>query len=139
MQHFLGFRRPDGRAGIRNHVLILAIDECAEGIARAISQKVPGTVVVTNYNTCMYGGNEELVGTMVGGALNPNVAGALLLNMGCGSIDPAILADPIRNAGKPVQTLSIIKSRGTRSTIKMGTELAKVMKNNGSKAGNNAN
>ncbi|MCW8329086.1 UxaA family hydrolase [Photobacterium sp. SDRW27] len=125
MQFFSGFRRPDGRAGIRNHVLILAIDECAEGIARAISQKVPGTVVVTNYNTCMYGGNEELVGTMVGAALNPNVAGALLLNMGCGSIDPAILADPIRNAGKPVQTLSIIKSRGTRNTIKMGTELAK--------------
>ena len=125
MQFFSGFRRPDGRAGIRNHVLILAIDECAEGIARAISQKVPGTVVVTNYNTCMYGGNEELVGTMVGAALNPNVAGALLLNMGCGSIDPAILAEPIRSAGKPVQTLSIIKSRGTRSTIKMGTELAK--------------
>ena len=125
MQFFTGFRRPDGRAGIRNHVLILAIDECAEGIARAISEKVPGTVVVTNYNTCMYGGNEELVSTMVGAVLNPNVAGAMLLNMGCGSIDPEILAEPIRNAGKPVQTLSIIKSRGTRSTIKMGTELAK--------------
>ncbi|WP_028866154.1 UxaA family hydrolase [Psychromonas aquimarina] len=125
MKHFLGFRRPDGRAGIRNQVLILAVDECADGIARAISQKVPGTVVVTNYNTCMYGGNEELINTMTGAALNPNVAGALILNMGCGSIDPELLAEQIRGAGKPVHCLPVIKSRGTRITIVKGIELAK--------------
>ncbi|WCE32029.1 UxaA family hydrolase [Vibrio sp. SCSIO 43137] len=124
MQFFQGYKRPDGQVGIRNHIMILAIDECAEGIAQAIKQKVPECVVVTNHYTCMYGGNEEMVNTMIGAALNPNVAGVLVLNMGCGSIDPALVIDPIKQAEKPVFNLSIIKSRGTRQTINDGIQLA---------------
>jgi len=124
MQFFQGYKRPDGQVGIRNHIMILAIDECAEGIAQAIKQKVPECVVVTNHYTCMYGGNEEMVNTMIGAALNPNVAGVLVLNMGCGSIDPALIIDPIKQAEKPVFNLSIIKSRGTRQTINDGIQLA---------------
>ncbi|WMC11000.1 UxaA family hydrolase [Oceanimonas pelagia] len=123
-QHFQGYRRANGQAGIRNHILILAIDECAEGIAQAIRQKVSDCVIVTNHYTCMYGGNEELVNIMIGAGLNPNVAGALILNMGCGSIDPALIAAPLEQAGKPVRRLSIIKNNGTRQTIRQGIELA---------------
>lgn len=124
MQQLTGFRRPNGQIGIRNHVLILAIDECAEGIAQAIRQQVPECIVVTNHYTCMYGGNEELVNTMIGSALNPNVFGALVLNMGCGSIDPQIVTEPIAKQDKPVKSLSIIKAKGTRQTIKEGIQLA---------------
>ena len=128
MKHFLGYRRNDGKAGIRNKILILAIDECAEGIARAISLKVPESIVVTNYNTCMYAGNEELISTMIGAALNPNVAGSLILNMGCGSINPQLLADPIKNSGREAYCLSIIKSKGTVATIKEGIALAQSLR-----------
>lgn len=124
MQFFQGYKRPNGQVGIRNHILILAIDECAEGIAQSIKQKVSECVVVTNHYTCMYGGNEEMVNTMIGAALNPNVAGVLVLNMGCGSIDPALIIEPIKQADKTVFNLSIIKSKGTRQTINEGIQLA---------------
>jgi altronate dehydratase large subunit len=125
MEFFQGYKRADGQVGIRNHILIIAIDECAEGIAQAIRHKVPECVTVTNHYTCMYGGNEEMVNTMVQSALNPNVAGVLVLNMGCGSIDPELITGPIKAQGKPVFNLSIIKSNGTRKTIKEGIALAR--------------
>lgn len=124
MHTFKGYLRPDGTVGIRNLILILAADECAEGIARAIADKTPNSVVVTNYNTCMYGGNEEMINTMIQSAINPNVAGALLLNMGCGSIAPDLVAGPIRATGRPVETLTIIKESGTVATIKEGIKRA---------------
>lgn len=124
-QTFSGYRRPNGQVGIRNQILIIAIDECAEGIAQAIRHQVSNCVIITNHYTCMYAGNEELVNIMTGAALNPNVAGVLLLNMGCGSIDPALIATPIERSGKPVRRLSIIKNQGTRKTIRDGVALAK--------------
>jgi len=120
MQTFRGYQRADGSVGIRNLIMIIAADECAEGIARAISEKTPGSVVITNYNTCMYGGNEEMIGTMINAATNPNIAGALVINMGCGSIAPDLVAGPIRATGRPVETLTCIKESGTVSTIREG-------------------
>lgn len=129
MQTFRGYKREDGSVGIRNLIMVIAADECAEGIARAISEKTPGTVVVTNYNTCMYGGNEEMIGTMINAATNPNIAGALVINMGCGSITPDLVAGPIRATGRPVETLTCIKESGTVSTIREGLKrIAKIVK-----------
>ncbi|KZK75561.1 (2R)-sulfolactate sulfo-lyase subunit beta [Pseudovibrio sp. W64] len=128
MQTFRGYQREDGSVGIRNLIMVIAADECAEGIARAISEKTPGTVVVTNYNTCMYGGNEEMIGTMINAATNPNIAGALVINMGCGSITPDLVAGPIRATGRPVETLTCIKESGTVSTIREGLKrIAKIV------------
>lgn len=124
LQTFMGYPRADGQVGIRNHILIISVDECAEGIAQAIKAKTPDTVVVSNHFTCMYGGNEEMVSVMINSALNPNVAGVLILTMGCGSIDPDILVKPIEASGKPVHSLRVIKSNGTRKTISEGCRLA---------------
>ncbi|PAB59703.1 UxaA family hydrolase [Anaeromicrobium sediminis] len=120
-----GYLRPDGSVGVRNLILIIAVDECCEGIARKISEKIDNSVVVTNYYTCMLGGNEETLSNMINAGCNPNVAGALVLAMGCGSIDPNLVAGPINNAGKLAKTLTCIKNTGTRNTINKGIELAK--------------
>ncbi|MGS0703918.1 UxaA family hydrolase [Shewanella sp. 0m-4] len=124
MSTFMGFGRSDGSVGIRNHVLIMAVDECCDGIARAIADSIDNGIVVTNYNTCMYGGNEEMINTMIHTGNNPNVAGVLVLAMGCGSIDPEIVAAPIRASGRPAFSLVCIKQQGTRSTITQGKALA---------------
>ncbi|WP_447170523.1 UxaA family hydrolase [Shewanella frigidimarina] len=124
MSTFMGFGRSDGSVGIRNHVLIMAVDECCDGIARAIADSIDNGIVVTNYNTCMYGGNEEMINTMIHTGNNPNVAGVLVLAMGCGSIDPEIVAAPIRASGRPAFSLVCIKQQGTRSTITQGKTLA---------------
>jgi len=125
---FMGYRRKDGSIGIRNHILLLAVDECCEGIARAIAAKVDETIVVTNYNTCMYGGNEELVNIMVESAKNPNVFGAVILSMGCGSIENEILADPIRKSGRRVESFIVRDEKGSRRSIELGTKLVREVK-----------
>ncbi|PSW18091.1 altronate hydrolase [Photobacterium sanctipauli] len=125
MSTFKGYPRPNGSFGIRNHILIIAVDECCEGIARNISNEVKGSIVVTNYNTCMLGGNEEMIDTMIHTGINPNVAGVLVIAMGCGSIDPELVAAPIRETGLPAHSMTVIKSKGTRTTINEGIALGK--------------
>lgn len=125
IETFKGYPRQNGTFGIRNHLLIIAVDECCEGIARNISKEIQNSIVVTNHYTCMYGGNEEMVDTIIHTGMNPNVAGVLVIAMGCGSIDPELIASPIRTIGVPSFSLSVIKCQGTRKTIDKGIELAK--------------
>ncbi|WFD09982.1 UxaA family hydrolase [Tepidibacter hydrothermalis] len=122
---FNGYVRQDGTVGIRNNILIIAVDECMDGIARKISEKIENSIVLTNHYTCMLGGNEETLSNIINAACNPNVAGALVLAMGCGSIDPEIVADPINKTGRLAKSLTCIKNGGTKKTITQGIELAK--------------
>lgn len=122
---FKGYLRPDGSIGIRNRLLIIAVDECCEGIARAISKEFEEAVVLTNWYTCMLGGNEETLVQMIANAKNPNVAGVLVLAMGCGSILPSQITDEITKIGKPVESLVCQEVGGTRNTISKGITLMK--------------
>nr|WP_229650020.1 UxaA family hydrolase [Vibrio splendidus]MCC4882474.1 UxaA family hydrolase [Vibrio splendidus] len=128
MTTFKGYPRPNGTFGIRNSVMIVAVDECCEGVARNISKEIEGSVVVTNHYTCMYGGNEEMIDTIIHTAINPNIAGVLVIAMGCGSIDPELISAPVRAEGLPAHSLTIIKNKGTIETIRDGIELAKQLK-----------
>ena len=47
-----GYRRPDGRFGIRNHVLVLSSVGCANMVARRIAESVPGCVALENSKGC---------------------------------------------------------------------------------------
>lgn len=118
--NFLGYMRNDGKIGIRNKILILALDECCEGIARTIAKENDDTVVLTNWYTCMLGGNEESFNQMIAVAQNPNVAAVLVLSMGCGSILPQQIEVPILKAGKPIKSLVCIAIGGTRKTVQAG-------------------
>lgn len=128
MKTFKGYPRPNGTFGIRNNVMIVAVDECCEGIARNISKEIEGSIVVTNHYTCMLGGNEEMIDTIIHTATNPNIAGVLVIAMGCGSIDPELVAAPARETGIPAHSLTVIKNKGTVETIKDGIVLAKELK-----------
>ena len=122
---FEGYLRPDGMIGIRNRLLIIAVDECCDGIAQAIAKDFEEAVVLTNWYTCMLGGNEETLVQMIANAKNPNVAGVLVLAMGCGSILPTQIADEISKIGKPVESLVCQEVGGTRHTIKKGISIMK--------------
>ncbi|MCG8484029.1 MAG: UxaA family hydrolase [Clostridia bacterium] len=120
---FLGYKRPDGSVGIRNKVLIVAIDECIDGVARKINESLNDAVVLTNHYTCMYGGNEELVENIIGVALNPNIAGVLVLTMGCGSIDSKLITEPVIKSGKKAYALNCQLEKGSKQTVKRGIEI----------------
>lgn len=119
---FTGYFRPNGQIGIRNKLLIIAVDECCDGIARNIAKPFEEAVVLTNWYTCMLGGNEETFHQMIAVGQNPNIGGVLVVSMGCGSILPEQIAEPLRAAGQAVDTLTCEKEGGTRRTIEAGRE-----------------
>lgn len=132
--NFKGYKRADGSIGIRNKTLIIAVDECCDGIARGISDKVKDSVVLTNWYTCMLGGNEETFNQMIAVGKNPNIGGVLVISMGCGSILPEQIAKPIADTGKMVDTLICQKNGGTRKSIEIGAEKLQAIRNEIDKA-----
>ncbi|MCG8471407.1 MAG: UxaA family hydrolase [Desulfobacterales bacterium] len=125
MTTFKGYQRKDGSVGIRNKVLIVSVDECAHGLCERLAKDIPDSVVMTNYHTCMLGGNEEIIQNLIGCSLNPNVGAVLVVTMGCGSIDPELVAEPVRKTEKPVEVLHVISCGGSKKALEKGKVLCK--------------
>ncbi len=122
---FLGYQRYDGRVGIRNLILVFAVVECVEGIARRVAEQVKSAVPVTQHYSCLHLGNEQVVNTMVGIAENPNIAGVILIGMGCEALQPEIFSERLSGSGKPVEILSVREMGGVVRTVKRGVEIAR--------------
>lgn len=121
---FQGFVRPDGRAGVRNRVLVVATSDCAEPAARLIAQGMDDVVSVTQHLGCIA---LETVTTLVGAAKNPNIFAALLVSMGCEGIEAAPMMSEIEKTGKPVELVRIQEIGSTRKTVARGREIVQKM------------
>jgi altronate dehydratase large subunit len=108
---FLGYRRPDGRVGVRNHVLVLSPTGLTSQAAARISSLVRGTIAVTSgYGRGQIGADATLqFDTLVGLATNPNVAATLVLAAGSDIVQSYV--DAIAPSGKPVQGYSLPDAR----------------------------
>ncbi|SFH02843.1 (2R)-sulfolactate sulfo-lyase subunit beta [Desulfotomaculum arcticum] len=98
----LGYRRENGRIGIRNHVLLLPLDAVSYPVCRAVSNTVAGTLFITHpYGRMQFGADLELhFRTLIGTGSNPNVAAVIVIG-----IEPnwtKKVADGIAKTGKPV-------------------------------------
>ncbi len=124
-----GYRRPDGRVGFRNHVLILPTTVCSSSVAQKISQAVPGSISVPNSSGCgLLGKDREVYArTLVNTAGNPNVAATLVVGLGCEPVSAEIASAKIEKFGKPVAHLSIQQVGGTTNTLQEGIKLAQQM------------
>ncbi len=121
---FQGFERPNDLVGIRNTVLVMAVADCSEPAARMIAAGIEGAIPVTQHYGCIA---MDIAPTLVGVAKNPNVAGILLVAMGCEGMQPEPLVEEISKAGKPVDVVNIQKIGGTRKAISRGQEIVKGM------------
>jgi altronate dehydratase large subunit len=122
---FQGFERPDGSVGVRNHLLVIAPIDCSFEPAKRIAAQVEGAVAVTQYHGC--GADEMVVNNLVGVGGNPNVAGVLLVGLGCETLTSEMLADGIRPTGKPVEIVVVQRDGGTLKTIERGTRILQRM------------
>jgi len=124
---FLGYRRNNGRVGARNHVLVFPTVICAAGVAEIIAREVPGTIYVGHQHGCGHLGpeREHMLRTMVGSCGNPNVAGVLLVGLGCEMLTAELLAGKLKDEGQRVEAITIQTMRGTGEAISEGTELAR--------------
>ncbi|KJS87243.1 MAG: carbohydrate hydrolase [Peptococcaceae bacterium BICA1-8] len=129
MKELMGFWRPDGRVGIRNHLLILSSVVCANRATELIAASVPNAVGVTHQHGCaMIGADKDMVyRTLEGTATNPNVGAVLILGLGCESIPAVELAESIAKSGKIVDYVSIQQAGGTMAAVQEGVKKASQM------------
>lgn len=133
---FLGYRRADGRVGTRNYVAIVAASNCAShvvaGIARECSDltagAVDGIVAFPHQEGCAHHegpDTEQLERTIRGMILNPNVAGAVLVGLGCevNCLSRYVGAEARQPLTKPVRALEIQGSGGTLEAIAAGKRM----------------
>lgn len=131
---FSGFRRSNGSVGVRNHVLVFPTVICASTVAQMISRKMPGTVSVIHPHGCGHLGEEKehMIRAISGFCGNPNVAGVLLVGLGCELISPQLIAEELHRTGPRVETITIQKMGGTSEAVAAGTELVeKLLKDAG--------
>lgn len=122
-----GYKRPDGKVGIRNHLVILPTTVCAGETASAIASQIPGAVpLVHQHGCCQVGADADLtVDTLVGLGKNPNVGAVLVVSLGCEGVSEMEVTSKIAETGKPVESIIIQKEGGTLKTIAKGVKIAR--------------
>jgi (2R)-sulfolactate sulfo-lyase subunit beta len=113
---FWGYRRGNGRVGIRNHVVILPLDDLSNAACEAVANNIKGTLALPHaYGRLQFGEDLELhFRTLIGTGSNPNVAACIVIG-----IEPSWtgrIVDGIAKTGKPVEGFSI-EGNGDLNTI----------------------
>lgn len=127
---FMGYKRPDGTVGIRNHVLILPGCACASETCRMVASQVKGTVNIINNSGCAeVKGNEDITQTILTGfAANPNVYGTIVIGLGCENVSHDKLKAKIETiTNKPIVSFGIQEEGGTVKTIEKAVRAARKM------------
>lgn len=121
---FWGYKRENGRVGIRNHVVILPLDDLSNAACTAVAHNIKGTMALPHhYGRLQFGEDLELhFRTLIGVGCNPNVAACIVIG-----IEPQWtqrIVDGIARTGKPVAGFSIEKN-GDINTIAAASRKAK--------------
>ncbi len=127
---FYGYKRPDGRVGVRNKVLILPASVCASDTTRIISQQVVGSVTFNNQNGCSQVASDQqlTMDVMAGYAANPNIYGTVVVSLGCENCQMDLVVEAIRSrTNKPLKQVIIQEAGGTLKAVDMAVRYAKEM------------
>ena len=121
---FLGYRRENGRVGIRNHVVILPLDDLSNSACEAVANNIKGTLALPHaYGRLQFGVDLDLhFRTLIGTGCNPNVAAVIVIG-----IEPQWtnkIVEGIAVTGKPVMGFSI-EQNGDLNTIAAASSKAK--------------
>ncbi|HEX6143086.1 MAG TPA: UxaA family hydrolase [Geminicoccaceae bacterium] len=115
----LGYERRDGRKGIRNHVLVAYLVECAHHVARAITRPHEEQGVhLIGFPGCYPNAYAQTM--MEAFCTHPNVGAVLVVSLGCEQFNRPKLMATIEASGRPCELLVIQKAGGTRATIERG-------------------
>ena len=127
---FWGYKRPDGRVGVRNYVLILPASVCASDTTRIIASQVNGAVTFNNQNGCSQVPPDQQLTMDVeaGYAANPNVYGTVVVSLGCENCQMDLVVKAIQErTNKPLKQVIIQEEGGTLKAIDKAVRYAKEM------------
>ncbi|MBW1861400.1 MAG: UxaA family hydrolase [Deltaproteobacteria bacterium] len=125
---FWGYTRSNGSVGTRNFVGVISTVTCANDVAQWITQQVPGCALFTHQQGCGQSGPDmEIVHrTLISLGCNPNLAGVLLVSLGCEGPADHIM-EGIAASGKPVSKIVIQDLGGASAALTEGSRLARRM------------
>ena len=126
---FLGFPREDGSVGVRNHIGIISVVVCANDVTLKIAQQVGGAVAFLHDQGCCQTPIDlnQITKTLVNLGKNPNLAGVLLVSLGCESVLIEEIREKIAASGKPVKTLAIQQIGGMLPAVAEGCRITQEM------------
>ncbi|HEY7417822.1 MAG TPA: UxaA family hydrolase [Ktedonobacteraceae bacterium] len=125
-QSISGYRRPDGRAGIRNHVVILPVDDLSNAVCESVAHTIPGTLALPHaYGRLQYGEDLELTfRTLTGTGASPNVAAVIVIGIEPNWTNRVV--EGIARTGKSVEGFSIERF-GDLKTLSQAARIAQQM------------
>ena len=127
---FYGYKRPDGRVGVRNHVLILPASVCASDTTRIIASQVTGAVTFNNQLGCSQVPVDQAytMDVMAGFAATPNIYGTVVVSLGCENCQMDLVVKAIEErTNKPIRQVIIQEAGGTLKAIEAAVRYAKEM------------
>lgn len=133
---FLGYRRPDGKVGVRNKIFILPTSVCASDTTRIIASQIESAVTFNNQNGCsqVTGDQQLTMDVMAGMAANPNVYGIIAISLGCENCQMDLVVEAIRErTNKPIESFIIQENGGTIATIEKAVRAGRKMAQEASK------
>src|SRR5947209_16681104 len=121
---FRGWRRENGRVGVRNHVVILPLDDLSNAASEAVANNIKGTLALPHsYGRLQFGADLDLhFRTLIGTGSNPNVAAVVVIGIEDGWTKRVV--DGIAKTGKPVSSFGI-EGHGDMETVRLASYVAK--------------
>ena len=120
---FTGYRRENGRVGIRNHVVILPLDDLSNAACEKIANNVKGTIALPHhYGRLQFGADLDLhFRTLIGTGCNPNVAAVVVVGIEMGWTSRIV--NGIAKTGKPVEGFALERN-GEHKVVMEGSRIA---------------
>jgi (2R)-sulfolactate sulfo-lyase subunit beta len=124
MDHFWGWRRENGRVGVRNHVVLLPLDDLSNAACEAVANNIKGTLALPHaYGRLQFGADLDLhFRTLIGTGSNPNIAAVIVI--GIEDSWTRTVVDGIAATGKPVVGFGI-EGHGDIAVIAKASYVAK--------------
>ena len=121
---FRGYRRENGRVGVRNHVIILPVDDLSNAACEAVANNIKGAMAIPHpYGRLQFGADLDLhFRTLIGTGANPNVAAVVVIGIEEGWTGRVV--DGIAATGKPVAGYGI-EMHGDHETIMRASRTAR--------------
>ncbi len=113
---FMGYRRENGRVGVRNHVIILPLDDLSNAASEAVAHNIKGAMAIPHpYGRLQFGADLDLhFRTLIGTGSNPNVAAVVVIGIEDSWTQKVV--EGIAATGKPVVGFGI-EGHGDHETI----------------------
>src|SRR5215467_5887008 len=123
---FSGWRRENGRVGVRNHVLVLPLDDLSNAACESVANNVKGTMAIPHaYGRLQFGEDLDLFfRTLIGTGANPNVAACVVIGIEEGWTKRVV--DGIKKTGKPATGFGI-ELNGDIATIAKASRVARTI------------